>query len=1075
MLQKQPVSINFIQGIDTKTDPFQIPVGKFFSLVNSVFTSAGRLTKRPGFELLTTLPNTNQTTLTTLNDNLIATGSSLYAFSEDTNQWLNQGNVQPIQLSVQPLVRVSTSQSSPDAAVASTGLTCLVYVDNSVAYYQISDSITGQQIVPRTALPATATNPRVFLLGQFYVITFMATVSATTHLQYVAIPTSTPTAPRAAADITGATPNSLTAAYDGFVMNNNLYLGWNGSGNTVQMNYLSSLLVVDTQFTAAAEHAALMSVTGDATMQQVWFTYWDSTDNPAVIESLLFDSHLNQLSTSANRVTTIGQTIEELTTIATAGTLSVYYEVLNTYTYAPNEKTDFVNYYTMTAGFGVVGPVTILRSVGLASKPFFAPSGMQYVLVTYSDANQPTYFLMDNTGALYMRLAYSNGGGYTASQVLPSISTLNDAFYVPYLVTDFLASTNKGTNLPSGTPTSAIYTQKGVNLATFTFKAVQYSSQIAGALHLTGGQLWEYDGVRPVEFGFQVWPGDVGVSPSPIAGGLVAGVTYFWQFTYEWTDNQGNLHRSAPAIPVSLTVETPPASFTGTLNNSETITAVSSFSGLQVGQHVSATFIPVGAYITSLDPGASSLTISAPATNSGAETITVAGPVSSVDLNVPTLRMTYKLAPNPVRIVGYRWSTTQQVYYQFTSLTSPVINNVTVDSVTIHDGNSDADILGDVILYTTGGVIEDIAPPASVAICLYQNRLFIVDAEDPNLLWFSKQVIESVPVEMSDLLTIYVAPTTGAQGSTGPMTALSAMDDKLIIFKKDAIYYINGAGPDNTGANSTFSDPIFITAAVGSANPNSIVLMPNGIMFQSDKGIWLLGRDLSTSYIGAPVEAYNSQTVVGAETIPATNQVRFVLDNNVTLMYDYYFNQWGTHTNILAVSSTLYQGVMTYLNLAGQVLQETQGIYVDNSTPVLMSLVTSWINLAGLQGFERFYFMFLLGTYFTPFKLNVQLAYDYNASPTQSIVVTPDNFSPSWGGEAQWGSGGAWGGGPGNVFSARMFPEKQKCEAFQVTINEVYDASLGVSAGQGLSLSGLNLVVGAKKGYRTQKAARSFG
>ena len=74
------------------------------------------------------------------------------------------------------------------------------------------------------------------------------------------------------------------------------------------------------------------------------------------------------------------------------------------------------------------------------------------------------------------------------------------------------------------------------------------------------------------------------------------------------------------------------------------------------------------------------------------------------------------------------------------------------------------------------------------------------------------------------------------------------MDDKLIIFKKDAIYYITGTGPDNTGANGTFSDATFITSTVGCANPSSIVLMPNGIMFQSDKGIWLLDRQLGTTY-----------------------------------------------------------------------------------------------------------------------------------------------------------------------------------------------------------------------------------
>jgi len=605
-----------------------------------------------------------------------------------------------------------------------------------------------------------------------------------------------------------------------------------------------------------------------------------------------------------------------------------------------------------------------------------------------------------------MRLAYSNGGGYAKTQVLPAVSVQSSEYCIPYLITDFLTTTNKGTNLPSGTPVNAIYTQTGVNVAKFSLNTTQqYSSEIASALHLTGGQLWEYDGIKPAEHGFQVWPEQVAGTTATTGGSITAG-TYYYQFTYEWTDNQGNLHRSAPSIPVVLTTT---------------------------------------------------------------------GSTSTNTLNVPTLRLTYKTSPNPVRIVGYRWSVAQQVYYQFTSVTSPTLNDPTTDSVTVTDTLEDSAILGNAILYTTGGVIENIAAPASVASALFNNRLFLIDAEDRNLLWFSKQVIESTPVEMSDLLTLYVAPTTGAQGSTGDMTALSAMDDKLIIFKKDAIYYITGSGPDNTGANSTFSDPVFITATVGCANPRSIVLMPNGLMFQSDKGIWLLGRDLSTAYIGDRVEQYNDYEVLSAVAIPATNQVRFILNNNVTLMYDYYFNEWSTHTNVSAISSTLYEGEHTYLNLNALIFQETPGMYTDGSVPVLMSLTTSWINIAGLQGFERFYFANLLGTYYTPFKLNVTLAYDYNPSATQAILVTPDNYGGTWGSEAVWGSGGPWGGSEGNVFTARLFPTHQKCQSFQVTIQELYDSSLGVAPGQGLTLSGLALITGVKRGFRTQSAKKSFG
>lgn len=1011
-LQKQPISLNFTRGIDTKTDPYQIPIGTFQSLNNSVFNTAGRLTKRNGYSNITKLPDANQTTLTTLNGNLIATGSSLFTFSKDTNQWLNEGTIQPIQLSVQPLVRSSASQVSPDAAVASSGLTCLVFVESGAAYYQVSDSTTGQQIVNRTALPATATNPRVFLLVNRFVITFTATVTGT-HLQYISIPIARPANASTPADIATGLP-SLEVGYDGYVASNTLFLAWEGAGNTVKIAKLSQGLVVSSAATIAASNADLMTVTTDSTTNRLWVSFWDTASNDGYTAAFTY----NLTQVVAKTPIIINTEIREITSVATGGVLTIFYENVNSYAFPGGAESDFISTLTVIppvsgTGVGTVSSTTVVvRSVGLASKPYLSAEGIIYMLVAYGgmdqgddNSNQPSYFLIDSDGNVYMRLAYSNGGGYAASQVLPSITVVDGVYYVPYLITDFLATVNKNTNLPANTNINAIYTQTGVNLALFQLGDTgEFISEIAGALHITGGQLWEYDGVKPVEHGFQLWPEDI-VAGTVTSGGSISAQEYNYVFTYEWTDAAGNLHRSAPSIPVP---------------------------------------------------------------------ITTTGSISQNLLYVPTLRLTYKLTPNPVRIVGYRWSTAQQTYYQFTSITNPYINDTTVDYLTITDTSNDSSILGQTLLYTTGGVIENIAAPASIASALFKNRLFLIDAEDPNLLWFSKQVIQNTPVEMSDLLTLFIAPTSGAQGSTGPMKALSAMDDKLIMFKRDAIYYLTGVGPDNTGANNDFTDPVFITSTVGCSNPNSIVLIPDGIMFQSDKGIWLLGRDLSTQYIGAPVEAFNNQTVMSATAIPGTNQVRFILGNNVTLMYDYYYRQWGTHSNINAISATIYQSMHTYLNSYGQVFQEAAGVYTDGSVPVLMSLTLGWTNVAGLQGYERFYFANLLGTYVTPFKLLMDLAYDYNPSPIQTVTILPDNFVEPWGGEAIWGSGGPW-GGVGNTFSARVFPEKQKCQSFQVTLREVYDSSFQVPAGEGLTLSGISLIVGIKKGYRTQKASRSFG
>src|SRR5216683_8295056 len=54
-LQRQPVNMPFGHGgIDTKTNPIQIPLGKLLVLENATFVSPGKLSKRNGYLALTT-------------------------------------------------------------------------------------------------------------------------------------------------------------------------------------------------------------------------------------------------------------------------------------------------------------------------------------------------------------------------------------------------------------------------------------------------------------------------------------------------------------------------------------------------------------------------------------------------------------------------------------------------------------------------------------------------------------------------------------------------------------------------------------------------------------------------------------------------------------------------------------------------------------------------------------------------------------------------------------------------------------------------------------------------------------
>lgn len=1078
-LKKQPVQINFSQGVDTKTDPWQVSIGKMLSLQNCIFTKAGMLQKRNGFSSLSSLLNSESTSLTTFSGSLVSIGETFQVLSQDTMSWYDKGSIHPLDISVQSLVRKSNSIINCDVSVASTGLSCTAFTDSDGnSYYQICDSNNGQIIVEMTALPSSAVNARVFTLGRYFIITFLISIFGTPHLQYIAIPLLSPNNPGTATDLS-TTINTINEPYDGIVTNNSLYISYNASdlSTAIRTFYLDSNLNQSSTQVLPFMSADLMSVTSDNSGPSpvIYVSLWRQSDN--TLYTFAYSPILNLILGQTPLVTS--SSIVSLVSIANESVVTIFYQSSNTYS-GTSIRSDFVSKITCTSPSGtVVGPEIILRGVGLASKPFLN-QGIYYLMVVYGGSFQPTYFLIDENGAICSKISYSNALGYSRTQILPQSNVNNDLIQIGYLIQDQLVSVNKSQGVTQG---SNIYSQLGVNLLSFSFSPPGIkSSEIAEVIHLSGGFLWMYDGNKPIEHGFHLWPEDLTSQIHTSGGGLKA-QQYFYQATYEWTDAQGNLHRSAPSIPLSVdlsNVSPTPVTFTGSFSTGDTQISCNDVTGLILGQVITDTTtgsnLSPNTKIIGINSASKTITISLPAAgNSGVGGDSLqTDDTLSVNIQIPTLRETLKTGNNPVRIVIYRWSTDQQIYYQITPIQSPLNNSTTIDSVTYLDTFNDFQILGNVIIYTTGGVVENIGAPSVSTMTLFKSRLFLIDAEDRNLIWFSKQVIESTPVETSDLFTLYVAPTISAQGSTGPTYCLAPMDDKLICFKQDAIYYITGNGPDNTGSNNDFSDPIFINSTVGSTNQNSIVFIPQGLMFQSDKGIWLLGRDLSTTYIGAMVEKYNSNEVLSAINIPNENQVRFTLNNGVTLMYDYYYGQWGTFTNIPAISSTLYEGLHTYLNSFGQVFQETPGLYLDGSNPVLMSFQTSWFNLLGLQGYQRAYFCFFLGNYITPHQLSVQVAYDYESTAYQSSLIQPKNYNPAYGGDALYGSGSPYGGNS-SVEKERLFFEKGKCESIQLTVSEIYDPSFGVPAGEGLTLSGINLVIGAKLVYPKFNPSLSTG
>ena len=1112
-LVKQTAPLSFTQGVDTKTDPNQVPPGKFLSLVNSVFTKIGQLTKRNGFPKLVPAPVSSSslftpvfTAITTFKNAVLLLGNTIGLYSAELAKTILQSVFYPVSLSVIPIYRSSTNQSACDSVTAANGLVCTVFTDNvsfpggsgstTLSYkYVISNGTTGQTVtgpvVISTGGAGVVTNqPRVFLLAQYFIVVFCNVASGTSSLYYIAIPIAAPASPGLAVLITSAYTPNAAGSFDGFPCsaNGNLYLAWNGndSGGAVRALYLSPTLVQSAVSVISGMSGSTLSVTADVstpTTPVIWITAASSTGFTTALSASLVP-----LSTFPSPIETISVAAVNVTSVATGGQLTIFYEVANTYgftdVYGNNNATNIV-YAQQCNQSGIAGfPLVFARSVGLASKAFFLPAAFKntiYVLVAYQSEFQPTYFLMAYGGQIISatpaaKLAYQNGGGYITTG-LPNVTVSGNSATIPYLYKDLVAPANKS---QFASPDSAVpvYSQTGVNLATFTIGVSQISTaEVANDLHLSGGFLWSYDGARPVEHNFHVYPDSIGAT-----------------FT----------SGSSLSLNAQLT------------NGSNILTSVSSTSGLAVGQIVANSNFVSAAYVVSWTSNTITVSSNASATTfvtglllkgnqqgaSGTNAITYfyqvcyewtdnqgnvhrsspSVPVSVVatangqtQLQIPTLRLTAK---TNVRIVIYRWATDQESYYEITSLQNPLLNNPGVDSITYLDAQSSAQILGNTLLYTTGGIVENIAAPATNAVTLWKGRLWLIDAEDENLLWYSKPVVESAPVEFSDLFTLYTSPTVGgAQNGTGANKCLYGMDDKLILFKAGGgLYYLTGDGPSVTGNNDDYTEPVFITSTLACDNQASIVFTPEGLMFQATQGqgIWLLGRNLSTRYIGAPVEAFNSQTVLSALQVPGTTQVRFTMSGGQVLMYDYFFDQWATFTGIGGVSSTVYQGMHTYLDALGNVFQETPGVYADNGNPVCMSFTTSWFSFSNLQGYQRAYWFYLLATYYSPHKINLGIAYDYEPEIWQTTQIAPANFTGAYGSDPFYGTSSHF-GGAGRREQWQVFLERQRCQAFQITLSEQFDPTLGTAPGAGFTLSGINLVYGQKKGFIPLPAANQVG
>jgi hypothetical protein len=440
-----------------------------------------------------------------------------------------------------------------------------------------------------------------------------------------------------------------------------------------------------------------------------------------------------------------------------------------------------------------------------------------------------------------------------------------------------------------------------------------------------------------------------------------------------------------------------------------------------------------------------------------AVTATPTGGSSTVTLTIPTLRLTDH---SGVECEVYRTVTTGTLFYKIGSVT----NNTSADSVSFADAGAinDTDLVAKESLYTNGGIVENIPPPATSVMGVFNNRMFAVSSENPKILYYSKKRQAKKPVEFSDVFQIVM-------NKAERVTGLIEMDEKLIIFEPQRIFYITGTGPTDAGLQNSFSEPQLVTGDVGATGSDSILLTPLGVMFMSQKGIYLLDRKLETVYIGAGVEAYNSETVTSAVMVQDQSQVRFTTQSGPCLVYDIFYNKWSTFTNHSAKGAVIWGATdkYTYLRTSGGlVYQESDTLYQDVDMAVVLKLTTAWIKTQQIQGLQRVRRALVLGDYKSNHILETRIAYNFEQffNELHTFNFRTATGQNEYGDESPYGSE-YYGAGTNRVadgvYQFNINLARQKCDSVRFRFQDTVSSD----PSQAYSITNLMLEVGLRNTY----------
>lgn len=461
---------------------------------------------------------------------------------------------------------------------------------------------------------------------------------------------------------------------------------------------------------------------------------------------------------------------------------------------------------------------------------------------------------------------------------------------------------------------------------------------------LSGGVPALYDGAHCSELGTHYYPFIEDAEAGGI-GSLTAETTYQWVAVYEWRDARGVRHQSVPSAIQELK--------------------------LDVGE-------------------------------------------DSASFNVSTLQLTERQDVEssswPVWIVIYRTLSNGSIFYRETG--TPVIGaNVENDLddawYTHYSTVADSSLATSEILYTDGGVLVNGQPPALRHVVQHAQRLWGISRDNPRQIWVSK--ILQPGYEMPGF------PLQLVLQSDVDHVALASLGSNLLALSEDGVWAYAGEPPNDLGAGGTLSGPHAIARHTGCVSPLSVVQVPDGVAFQSRESFWLVGKGMQADRIGGPVEdtlqtyPYCRSAVLDQERelvlftmADGENRYGDSPQYGVTLAWHYLLNEWTIWHYPDSATNGMEPGRSAAVcwrgNLAryeyhqvqddGTVIYPSNGYHDHDGSDPQLSVISPWLQFAGVAGFQRVKRIHFRGTYLGAHSLSVKIWYDFEAAATDTLTFS---------------------------------------------------------------------------------------